>query len=299
MALWISNFPYRQSFDVLERPDNSYGLVEFVPLRYPGCGFFTHPTSSHTYGREVLRCRMAFSPTLRHLWFPKQPSFSTVINQAEQAMLAAKDPFFTALFESYRNQLLLAKEQDYMTRVADALRYRMKHSNHHHRYSTELKDTKHQIRSIEKRRADVAFKLAEHYTPQQMEAFAAMVERFRELMHVHHIWDMGGQNDSSERRRVFFDLGAFCYVCNPIPLPLMRNAAKDRYCLLPDRILRVRSPFDFDCYMLRDVEIRWGALGDGHQSELMIPKLNMLYRFTSEKRVEAFVQSWKNLAAVV
>ena len=296
--IWVSCYPMKQPYDLPSLPDRKYGLTEFLPVRYPGCGFFQRTTNSRTYQRAAQACRHVFAPTYRNWLHSRLPSLSKLTAQGEKAVAAATDPMYSAIFESYVNMLILAQEEDHMVRVMAALRKKMRRRNHASA-SADMKDCKRTMRGIEKRRALVAFDITRFYSPTVMEAYVRMVDEFSTFSHVHHIWDMRQQHDSNEHCRVFFDFGAFDCIYTPVPIPILRNKQGQVFYLLPDRVLRFRGPFDFDTYMLRDIDIRYGALGDGAQSELMLPELDLMFRFSSVRRVAQFVDVWKQLQQTV
>ncbi|KWW30781.1 MAG: hypothetical protein AUK63_760 [bacterium P3] len=292
--IWVSRYPLKQPYEVPQMPDTGYGLVEFVPVTYPGCGFFTRTTNSQTYMRSVQAAKESFAPTYRNLLFPRQPSFEKLISLGNQAISAAGDRMYSALFESYVDMLMLAQEEDRLERMTAVLRRRMK-GPQKNRLSADLKDCKRTLRSLDERRRMAAFDISGFYSPDVMEGYHRMVDTFYTLSRIHHIWDMHYRHDGSEHSRVFFDLGAMDYVCTPVPLPLMRDARGRTLYILPDRVLIFRTPFDFDTVLLSSLDIRHGTLNDGVQSELMLPGLDLHFRFSSVKRVEQFVQSWKQL----
>lgn len=296
--IWVSCYPMKQPYDLPSLPDRRFGLTEFVPVRYPGCGFFQRTTNSRTYQLSVQACRQAFVPTYRNWLTSRLPSLSKLASQGEKAFSAATDPLYRDLFESYVNMLILAQEEDRMCRVMAALRKRMR-GRHGTSYSAHLKDSKRTMRGIEKRRALVTFDMTRYYSPEVMEAYGRMVEEFSTFSRIHHIWDMRLQHDGNERCRVFFDMGALNCVYTPVPIPLMRNMEGQMFYLLPDRVVRFRDPFHFDTWMLKDISIRYGALGDGAQSELMLPELDLIFRFSSVRRVQQFAESWKALQDMV
>lgn len=288
----------KQPYDLPSLPDRKYGLTEFIPVRYPGCGFFQRTTNSRTYQRDVQTYRNVFVPTCRNWLSSRLPSLSSLTTQGEKAVGTTTDPMYGAIFESYVNMLILAQEEDQVVRIMAALRKKMRKSNHA-RLSADMKDCKRILRGIEKRRELVAFDMTRYYSSEVMDAYVRMVDAFSTFAHIHHIWDLHLQNDGNERSRVFFDLGAFDCIYTPVPIPIMRNLQGQIYYMLPDRVLRFRGPFDFDTYMLRDIDIRYGALGDGAQSEIMMPELDLLFRFSSVRRVTQFVDALNQLKQTV
>lgn len=296
--LWVSRYPMKEPYDVKGRPDSKYDLMDFIPVKYPGCGFFVHKSNSHSYQRSVRAYQEPFMKKYSNLLFPKMPSLNKIIEQGEQAARTASDTMYMHLYETYVTQLMLAREEDQLAHMREALHRKMRTPGHH-RYSADRKDCKRALRNIESRRKITFFDSSRYYTPEQLEAYGRMVDAFKTMMHIHYIWDMRNQNDGNERSRVFFELGAICYIYQPHPIPMMRDAKNRLFILLPDRVLNYRTPFDFDTHMLNTLDIRFGALGDGVQSEMMIAQLSLLYRFSSVRRVENFVQAWKQLQDLV
>ena len=296
--IWVSKYPVMQPYVVPSMPDRKYGLTEFIPVQYPGCGFFSRTTNSRTYQRRVLEMKKPFRLRYRTMLTSKLPDYAKLIAQGKRAVTDTPDRMYSDLFESYVNMLILAQEEDRLDRIMAALRIKMRGSSRS-RYSGEMKDCKRMLRSVDQRRRMVSFDLNRYFSPEIMERYSRMVEAFGTLSHIHHIWDMRLQHDSSERSRVFFDLGALDFLYRPEPIPLMRNLQGQAYYILPDRVVRFRNPFVFDTFMLRDIDIRYGALGDGAQSELMLPALDLLFRFSSVHRVEQFVDAWKQLQELV
>lgn len=292
--IWVSKYPFKQPYDVQSLPDRKYGLTEFIPVGYPGCGFFARTTNSRTYLRRVQELKQPFALRYRSMLTSHLPSFSKLIEQGKSVVTETEDRMYSDLFETYVNMLILAEEEDRLVRIIAALRIRMRGRNRAH-YSGDMKDCKRLLRSVDQRRKMVSFDVSRYYSSEVMESYAAMVDAFSTFSHIHHIWDMRLQHDSSERSRVFFDLGALDFVYRPYPIPIMRDIQGHSYYLLPDRVVRFRTPFELDTYMLRDIDIRYGALGDGAQSELMLSDLNLLFRFSSVRRVKQFVDAWKNL----
>lgn len=292
--IWVSKYPIKETYDVSSSPEKKYGLTDFVSIGYPGCGFFVRTTNSHTYMRRVLEAKKIFRGHYFSLLTSSLPSFSDLIARGKNAAVTAEDVMYRNLFEFYLENIILSQEENRVRRVIAALRLRMKGGNRS-RYSEEWTDYKRSLRQIEQQRKRFQFDFSQYYSSEIMEEYARVVDAFSTVAHVHHIWDVHLIQNMSERQRVFFDLGALDFVCHPVPIPLMRNSQGHCFFILPDRMVRFRGPYDLDTFMLRDIDIRYGALGDGTQSEVTLSPLNLSFRFGSVHRVEHFVTVWRQL----
>lgn len=295
----VSNAPYQNSFEVESRYDRQWNILGFLPVRYPGCGIFIHASASHTYQRREQALRDAFAPTYWNVLKPQQPSYASLTGRVEHALALNQDSFASAILEFYRNKLLLAREIDHWGRYQQALRRAMRRSNDQHRYSAAMKNCRRILETAEKKSLALSFPFDSFYSEEQMQAFATFVKAFHDVCNVHHIWDTSYHDNCGDHDRVFFDLGSFCYIASPVPLPRMCDSHGGVYYIFPDRVLCVRTPYDFDTVMLRDMDIRCGAFADGRQSELMLPPTRLFFRFSSVKRVETMAQAWNELKQLV
>ena len=294
--IWVSQYPEMSKFAVPVITDTRLQMPEYYSFGQPGWGFFTHSGNSQSYRRYIEAYGARYRKSLRNLLFTPQPNYKSLIAEAEKAMNGTDDTMYKAMFEGARNMLMLAQRYDYLKPMADALRRKV--HNHHHDSvdSYHLKEIRRQMRKMEERRDLLACDLARFYTDEQMEHYAEMSLAFYEVCKVHHIWDIMDENRASHSRtRVYFDLGTLNFIKAPFHIPMMKTMKGEKYFIFPDRVLHVRSPFDFDTVMLRDISIRFGSMGDGIQSELRLPELRLAFSFSSEKRVAAFVEAWRRL----
>lgn len=286
------NYPVEMSASMEK---SALGVGHFIPSPVFGTGFYMHMTESSSYTKYCFQQQQRVRHSYWRLLLGKEFSVKKEVARIESVTIDQQDNLRNRILESYRNSLLVADQLDNASRIVVELR-RIVHKYHNRGYSSLLKHYKHEVSSIEHRLKNVQFKLSDNYDAKQIELYNTLCDVFIELTKCRRIWDINAPGSEGEAHaKVFFDMSMFDFITSSKGIPMLRTGRGKAYFLLPDCFIKADSSVDFETIPLSTLSILSHLVGDGVQSEIHIPELSLSFRFSSIRRADAFVQSFKQL----
>lgn len=299
-------------FGVRDSKATAYSGRPYICLGTPGTGFFERDSESHSYHTFVRRIRHSQQESYLNMLLDREPNFDRELKRARAALAVEKDRTKREMLDCYVNALTVGRTEEYDERVVRGIKNKMGHHSNKFlvgvlsHYKNKISRLGHDMWSVE-------YRLKDHCTPEQHEAYLEMVDAFAKLATCRRVWcyDESKKQRRNQYVQVQFDCGIFDFIRSEHHLPIMRDAQGVNYYWLPDCILVGRSSLDFDLIPLRNltvvaqelaieepVEMLSSELGDA-ASMIRIPEMGLTFYFNHLRPVLHFVHTVDRLKATI
>jgi len=254
VAVWVPNHYMAGCFGITSHYLSTYRSGQFIETGWPGTGFFTRISSSHSYQQFVNEQRDKTDPSYLRMVLGKEFDFDRGIAEASKALERYTLPAEQRVIESYCNILPMAKEAERLNRIIRGIKNRTHRSFGRRKLNSDevallsacksrLARIGHDLKTV---RLDVLDKVSE----QQYNDFDKVVRAFADLSTAHRIFHC--MKDKSTLvpifNRVYFDLGMFDFIQQPSLTPILRGSNGVNYYLYPLYVVAARSAIDFKVY---------------------------------------------------
>lgn len=259
LKLPVSKFIAYTNFGISERFPSGSMATDFISSPTPGTGFFVRDSESNSYNDFVEQERSKLSQSAFQLFFGYQYSFENEIDDARKLL---KDKNSSEkkkqILDSYVNCLYIAKDEEIVERIVEAIRKKTKHQSNkylvsvHGHYKSKIHRFEKDINST---RLDIS-----QVTPAPIyEKWTKVMEAYNELIKVRRIWSVDEDSDNPFKQ-TFCDLGAFDFIYSPLKTPVLRCSDGAYVYLYPEYLIKSYSNLDFEVYPYEEINFTFGII---------------------------------------
>jgi hypothetical protein len=305
----VSEHFFYTDFGVCEsRKTRDYGRT-YVCEGTPGMGFIERDSESHSYHEFIRDIHYRQRPSYWKMVTGQEPDYAREIARTKVALGKATDPKKREILECYGNALAIGKQEEYLERVAQAIKKKIGHHSNKFLVSV-LSYYKNKMSQLDSDMREVELHVKNTCSPEVYAAYDEMVMAFRNVAACRRVWHL---NEAKRQRfiQVWFDHGTFDFIRNEHYLPILRTSAGENLYLLPEHVIVARSSVDFDVVPLRKVslicqelaieetvESLSSRLGDA-ASMMRIPELGHTWYFNHVRPVMHFFETYERLRGML